>query len=283
MLFTGLIEECHPQEPFLQVFWAREAHLGAALEKMRAAAFDNGFTRPVWREGDPFTEAHLSRVVADIAPSSDGDVFWADLREPCPVGASGMELPHGVIASCRTGARDAAEIQIGFRREESSDPDGPLSRLEVNLPAGVLWPELAEMLAGFEPFEAFRYTIHAMGERSPEDVTWSTARLKTASAIDEHVAENLEDSLQSGFVSLTMQAEGGGVVELTEHKTIRFSSRDPEQADRFEVGLRARGYEALDPFLSLESGIRHWHFRPPGSRGATALAEHLAGLSFKRS
>ena len=76
-LYTCLIEEQTEDEAFVQVYWARADHIGAAIEKMVAVGRQNGLINPEPRQLDPY---NIKNIQGEVDPSLNAQTFWAKGR-----------------------------------------------------------------------------------------------------------------------------------------------------------------------------------------------------------
>ena len=73
-LFNCLVEEQTDDEAYFQDYWARGGHMGEAVEKIMAAARDNGLTHPEPKEINPYD---IENLEGEVFPSTESDVFWS--------------------------------------------------------------------------------------------------------------------------------------------------------------------------------------------------------------
>lgn len=276
LLFNCLFEELDSTEPFVQMYWAYGEHLGDALEKMREAAFENGFRRPQWAEADPYDPAQP--VSAEVEYSDDERVFWVRDRVYFDAGDSaGMALPYGIIPSFRKIEYEPEDIAPGYTVSQSDD----LYHFELNVPDDRLRDDYAMMLSSIEPFNVFWYRLHAETPQHESDLLYINEMMHSAEDIDQHLYHNRDHSLRNGFVTLTAFApEGATNVNLTDHKKIVVLTHSEDMLHRAELTARQLGYRHLHPYISIDHGFHHWHFRSPQSLPREQLVQYLSAQGF---
>jgi hypothetical protein len=275
-LFTCLVEERSTTEPFVQVYWARDEHLGGALEKMQSAARSNGLRDPALREADPYD---LDNLIGEVEPSPSADVFWALTRHffpPEPI----FTLPYGVIGSCIEGERDIGEIVAGYSLGKA---DSGLITLEVNASADELAPLYQEFLQAHPSYRVFWYLLHDHWlDDGSDSLFLINEGLNTPARIIDHLRQHERDSLMNGFVTLTAYLQEGSTnINISDHKRIVVVTYSDEIAAGYADLLDKSGYDRMDDLTSIDRGIHHWHFRHPGSRDRAALEHYLRELGFK--
>jgi hypothetical protein len=156
-LYTCLIEDRTDDEAFVQVYWARANHLGSALEKMIAAARENGLTNPQAREADPYD---IENLEGEVYPDPSSEAFFATTRYSFPPEPT-FVFPTGIVPSCVEDeeANDVEDIRAGFRR--SKDEDG-LIEIGVNVPGSDLLFVYQRLLQIHGVYETFWYLIQAL-------------------------------------------------------------------------------------------------------------------------
>jgi hypothetical protein len=275
MLYTCLIEEAHPKRPFVQVYWAYGEHLGAALERMRRAALANGLKRPRWKQADPFEPADLK---SGLFRSDGGEILWSDERfyfesEP------GFTPPYGVIASCIEGPFDIDDIRVGYHL---SCEDG-LYTLEANTTEERLLEDYIGLLRAHEPFRVFWVKVHGHWSDAVEDELYANESITTASTVETLLATDPPNGLRNGFVTLTaFLNEGATNFNISDHKKIVVLTRSEAIAEQVENWLGSRKYPRLDPFVTMDDRMHHWHYRDPQGLDRLELVERLQANGFSR-
>jgi len=275
-LFTCLVEERDSQEPFIQGYWARDEHLGGALEKMQAAARSNGLADPGMREADPFD---LRNLACKVEPEPTAEVFWAVGRQFFPPEPF-FTLPYGVIGSCIEGERDVSEIAAGYTLSVS---DRGLSTLEVNADADDLAPLYEQFVLVQASYRVFWYQLHDHWLNDGSDTLFLVNEgVNTPARIIDHLQSHALDSIQNGFVTLTAYfQEGSTNITLSDHKRIVVTTYSDEIAADYTDLLDSAGYDRFDDLTSIDRGIHHWHYRHSASRDRLGLERHLRELGFK--
>lgn len=275
-LYTCLIEERASDEAFIQAYWARASHMGAALEKMLAAARENGLTNPLPREADPYD---IENLEGEVYPDQNSEVFFATTRYSFPL-EPGLEFPTGIIPSGveDEDADDADDIRPGYRR--SKDEEG-LVEIGVNVSDSDLLPIYERLLKLHGAYETFWYLIHDhWGDTS--DQIYENPVLSTPDAIIEHLRAHPHDALMNGFVTLTAYIDEGATnLNISEHKRIVILTYSDSVANLFESALRDAGFDHEEHQVSFDKEIHHWHYRPSESLDRADLIEHLASSGFK--
>jgi len=275
-LFTCLVEERSATEPFVQVYWARDEHLGGALEKMRAAARSNGLRDPAMQEADPYD---LDNLTCEVEPDPSAEVFWALSRHRFPPEPS-FTIPYGVIGSCIEGERDIHDIVAGYSLHKSEDG---LTTLEVNADADALAPLYEEFLKAHPTYRVFWYVLHDHWlDDGSDSLFLVNEALNTPSRIIEHLHGHQRDSIMNGFVTLTAYLQEGSTnVKISDHKRIVVATYSDEIAADYADLLDRAGYDRFDELTSFDRGIHHWHYRHPASRDRAELERYLRELGFK--
>ena len=288
MLFRTLILEQVAQSAFYQVYWGHADHMGEAIEKMRANALDNGLTNPTIREADPFDP---QRLTPELAARANDEVFWTG-RIYFPEDPTGSKVfPTGIVSAWVKGPHKPEDIRAGlcvFRN------DNGLVNIEVNVPGPLLRPLYYELLRQWDEFRVFWYKIHAhwLPERNaeialeplrpePDDALYVNRDLNTPDKVIDHIDANRADSIDNGYVTVTAYVgEGDTNLNISDHKKLIVLTYSDAVAERVLAFLRERGYEKVDPFLTIDSEMHHWHYRPSGSRDRATLIAHLEAEGF---
>ena len=272
-LHTCLIEEQTEDEAYVQVYWSRAEHLGAAIGNMLAAARANGMLNPEPRQTDPYD---LSSLTEEVIPSSAAETFWADRRyyfSPEPL----FQVPYGVISSCVEGDHDIDEIAPGFTL--SRDESGKTT-LEANVAGDHLFTLYRNLLELHPRYKVFWYLLHDHWDHGSDRFLINEA-LDTPEAILDHLEAHQHDSIFNGHVTLTAYLEEGATnFNLTDHKRLIIHTYSDEVAARYAARLHDLGYPRMEDLVSIERGIHHWHFRHPASRTKQGLADHLKEIGF---
>ncbi len=274
-LFTALIEEQTADEAFIQAYWAHAPHMGMALDLILDAARANGCLRPMARQCDPFDLDHLE---AEVIPSPQADVFWADTRHYFPPEAM-FDLPLGIIASCIEGDHDVDEINRGFTQ---ATDDGGLMTVEVNVELSQLMALYSQLLQCRQGYKVFWYILHDFWEDEDRDKFLVNEALSTADSILNHLVENSLDAIKNGFVTLTAYIEEGATnLKITDHKRIAISSYSAPLVAEYTALLRQLGYPDTPALVSIDDKMHHWHYRVRGSKSKTELIDSLKAQGFK--
>jgi hypothetical protein len=272
-LYTCLIDEHTEDEAFVQVYWSHAAHIGAAIEKMIAAAYRNGLTHPEPRQLDPYD---IKNVKGVVVPGSDSETFWSKGRyyfPPEPV----FTLPYGVIGSCLEGDHDLDAIIPGYTRHK--DKQGKTT-IEVNVEREDLLPLYDRLLKLRDTYRVFWYLIHNHWDDTKDQflVNETLSKPKTILA---HLAENKLDSISNGYVTLTaFNKEGATNLNISDHKRIIILTYSDKLASDYCSALKAFGYSKKKELVSIQQGIHHWHFRHPKSHSRSGLVKHLRSIGF---
>lgn len=276
ILFTCLIEEMTSDEAFLQVYWARASHMGAAIEKMLAAARENGLTNPLPREADPYDIENLD---VEVCPDPSSEVFFGTTRYSFPPEPA-FEFPTGIIPSyCEDEDADEADgIRSGYGL--SKDDEG-LIEIGVNVSGSNLMSIFERLLKLHDTYETFWYLIHDhWGNTS--DQFYENSTLKSPDAIIEHLRAHSHDAVMNGFVTLTAYIKDGATnLNISDHKRIVILTYSDAVADLFERALQDAGFEHDQHQVSFDHRIHHRHFRPSESLDRVDLIEHLTSIGFK--
>ena len=275
-LYTCLIEERASDEAFVQVYWARASHMGAAVEKMLAAARENGLTNPLPREADPYD---IENLEGEVYPDPSLEVFFATTRYSFPPEPA-FEFPTGIIPSCveDEDADDVDEIRPGYRR--SKDEEG-LVEIGVNVLGSDLLSIYERLLKLHGAYETFWYLIHDHWDDTSDQI-YENPVLITPDAIIEHLRAHPHDAVMNGFVTLTAYIDEGATnLNISEHKRIVILTYSDSVADSFERALQDAGFDHDQHLVSFDRKIHHWHYRPSESLDRGDLIEHLAFIGFK--
>lgn len=273
-LYRSLIESQFDGEAFLQVYWGRGSHIGEALERMLAAAWENGLHAPEPRELDPFDREHLEE---EVDPDPDAEVFWSTTRYYYPP-VETFPLPYGIIASGLEGEEDVDDIHEGFTIETS---ESGLTTLEVNVSRSMLLDIYAGLLDLCPSYRVFWYLIHDHWENR-EDQFLVNEDLNTPGRILDHLRDHANDSWRNGFVTLTAYAEQGRTnVNISDHKRIVVLSYDRTIAERHAVTLESLGIRQFESLVSIDCRMHHWHYRHPLSRTRSELSRFLQENGFR--
>jgi hypothetical protein len=275
-LFTCLVEERDTKKPFIQVYWARDEHLGGALEKMQAAARGNGLLYPAMREADPFD---LRNLACEVEPEPTAEVFWAVGRHFFPPEPT-FRLPYGVIGSCLEGERDINEIVSGYTLRKS---DQGLSTLEVNADADDLAGLYEQFVQAHPSYRVFWYQLHDHWQNDGSDTLFLVNEgVNTPARIMDHLQTHPLDSILNGFVTLTAYLEEGSTnVSISDHKRIVVTTYSDRIAAGYTDLLDSTRYDRFDALASIDRGVHHWHYRHPASRDRVGLERHLRDLEFQ--
>ncbi|MCB2154910.1 hypothetical protein KQI84_08475 [bacterium] len=273
-LYTCLVEEQNATEAFVQVYWARAPHLGAAIEMMLASAKANGLLSPIAQECDPYD---IDNLGCEVAPSKDADVFWSLSRFSFPHESS-FELPTGIIASCTEGESAIDDLTPCFSIER--DAKG-LIAIEANVEQSRLASDYSVMLRLFPKYEVFWYVLHDHWENQEEDKFLVNEELNAPERILAHIDENKADSILNGFVTLTAYLKDGATnLTLSDHKRIMVTTYSPEVAEQCLTFLKGAGYPHVESPARIDRGIYHWHYRLSASRSKRELEEMLKESGF---
>lgn len=273
-LYRCLIEEHSPTEPFFQVYWAYGDHLGEALARMRSAAAANGLVHPICREADPSDREDLP---SDLNQSEDGDVYWQEGRAYFPPGP-GFIFPYGVIPAEGEGPFDPDDIQPGYRMSEE---DG-FYTVEVNVPDERSLEDYLALLRRFEPFRVFWIKIHDHWVDTDEDHIYINEQLTTTESIEILLRTDPANTLRNGYITLTAyHAEGETNINISDHKKIVVLTRSPVVAAEAAAHIASLGYSSLDPFITIDDRIHHWHYRDPQGLARKSLIKKLKAGGFR--
>jgi hypothetical protein len=283
-LYACLVQEARNAEPFYQLYWGYGPRLGVALARIREAAKGNGIPRPVLCSADP---ALLESVDCEVERSDSGEVFWSVTRNLYPPDLEEEEplaLPFGVIPASQQpeDAHDPDEIAVGYTLWEAEG----VSTLEINVAEVDLLALYQRFLTLYEPFQVFWYKVHGqwddtpLGSEAPDEI-FINEGLTSKDEILAHVEFAEDDSLRNGFVTLTSYAEEGATnLDLSDHKKVVISTTSPAQRDRALEVLAELELRRLEPFVTVDDRIAHWHYRPVDSKDRAALIEHLLATGF---
>lgn len=273
-LYTCLLEEQNADEAFVQVYWARAAHLGAAIQMTLNSARANGLQHPVAQECDPYD---IENLECEVTPSADADVFWSSSRHffpPEPI----FRLPVGIIASCLEGEHDIDEMAPCFSVE--CDQEG-MTTIEVNVQKSRLLPDYSEMLRLFPQYKVFWYVLHGHWEDVEEDRFLVNEELNTPARILEHINNNRANSLLNGFVTLTAYLEDGATnLKISDHKRIVVHTYSAAVAEQYHTFLESAGYPLVKDPVRIDHRMHHWHYRVPESVSKTELEKLLKDSGF---
>jgi hypothetical protein len=273
-LFMCLIEEPHAEDAFVQVYWARATHLGQAIQMMLDAAKTNGLCNPIPRECDPFD---IENLEGEVEPSAEADVFGSVTRHFFPPEPF-LALPIGVIASCVEGEHDVDEIARAYAMQE--DGEG-LTTLEVNVESDQLFPLYSKLLQLRPEYKVFWYILHSHWEDETEDRFLVNEGLNTPAKIIAHLNDNLLNSIQNGFVTLTAYLEEGATnLKISDHKRIVVSTYSSTVAAQYAEELENSGYRRASDLVGIDHKIHHWHYRVPGCAPKAALEILLKQAGF---
>lgn len=276
-LYCCLLQEDDSDKPFFQLYWAYGERIGLALDAALAAAVANGL-RCVWPASvDPASAEELD---VEVERAADGKVLWSKGKIFYPPNDRdrAMRLPPGVILSGNPGDFEAEDIQPGY--EVVGDDE--YHRLEINVPAERLRSDYGRFLEAFEPFRVFWYKFHDHWDEGPEEL-YTNESLSSAAAIQEHLDDNQVDSLRNGLVTLTAYLEDGATnISITDHRKIVAIGQSAEVIEAATLVARRLGYRELEPFITVDRRMFHWHYRPSNSRSRTELIDHLVARGFGR-
>jgi hypothetical protein len=273
-LFTCMILEQDDEEPFVQVYWARAVHLGAAIQMILDSARSNGLRNPVARECDPYD---IENLRGEVAPAASAEVFWSTSQHffpPAPL----FDLPTGIISSCLEGDHDKDEIAPGFTM--TVDDEG-LTTIWANMAQSELFQVYSALVSVFPEYRVFWYVLHAHWEDEKEERFLVNEGLSTPAKILDHLRATWVDSVQNGFVTLTAYLkEGATNIKISDHKGICVATRSQAIAERCANLLVESGYPEVPELVSIDCEMHHWHYRLPGSRSKTELAAMLKSSGF---
>jgi hypothetical protein len=276
-LYSGLLEHQEDESAFVQMYWARGIHLGEAIEKMLAAAVENGVATPTLREAAPCESPPRD---VEVYPSTRADVFFSTSRFSFPPEPS-FELPAGIIPSSipsqATDPLDADDIKPGYSREEQ---DGGLIEIGVNVDAKAVVPVYSKLLRMHDRYETFWYQLHDHWENGQTAFLENPA-LNQADKILKHLSENLPDSILNGFVTLTAYlGEGSTNINISDHKRIVILTYSQDVAAVLQDALEKEGYRDDPDLVSIDHRIHHWHYRGTQSLDRDSLVRHLKQQGF---
>lgn len=269
-LYTCLIESQSDDEAFVQVYWARARHLGAAIEKMLALARQNGASNPIAREADPYD---IENLEGEVYPDSAAEVFHATTCysfPPEPI----FTFPAGIIPSCieDEGADEVDGTRPGYQR---SQDDAGLIEIAVNVPHPDLVPVYERLLQMHSSYATFWYQFHSHWEEAEEQF-YENSDLNTPEAIFGHLQSHPHDAVQNGSVTLTAYLEEGATnLSITDHKRILIWTYSDDVAKVFEIALKSAGFSSDDDLVSVDHRMHHWHYRPSESLSRIDLADYL--------
>jgi len=284
-LYRCLVQEARGREPFYQPYWAYGPRLGVALDRVREAAKGNGIPRPILCSADPDL---LENVECEVERSESGLAFWSVGRALYPPDEENdqpfLPLPFGVIAACHQpqDAEDPDEIAVGYTLWEAEG----VSTLEIHVAEVDLLALYERFLALYEPFRVFWYKVHGPWEGASEsdpapDEIFVNEDLTSKDEIRAHIELAEDDSLRNGFVTLTSYAEEGATnVDISDHKKVVISTTSPAQRDRALEALTSLGVPRLDPFVTVDVRIAHWHYRSSDAKSRDELIAHLLATGF---
>lgn len=273
-LYICLVEEQNDKESFYQVYWARALHAGEAIQKMLDAAGDNGLLNPIPRECDP---CDAPNPEGEVEPSPDADVFWlTDLY--CFPPEPRFVLPVGVIASWEEGGHRFAEILRGYTMVKHNDG---LISIDVNAENDDLFPLYEKMIHLHQEYKVFWYILHGHWDDEGEDRFLVNNKLNTPDRIIGHLRDNRTNSVQNGFVTLTAYLEEGATnLNISDHKRIAVRTYSDAIAEGYSKMLEQSGYSRAAELISIDSEMRHWHYRVSGSMPKKQLEEMLKHSDF---
>lgn len=282
-LYCCLVHQVRGDQPFYQSYWAHAPRLGVALDRIRKAAKSNGIPRPILCSAD---FDHLENIQAELEHAESGQVFWSVVRNVYPPGEDEppLVLPFGVIPAGQQpeDAEDPEDIVAGYTLWEAEG----VSTIEINAAEVDLLALYERFLKLYEPFLVFWYKVHGQWDNSPEaleapDEIFVNEALTSREDILAHIEFGEEGSLRNGFVTLTSYAEEGATnVDLSDHKKVVISTTSPAQRDRALEALAALKLPLLEPFVTVDDRIAHWHYRPVDSKGRDELIAHLLASGF---
>jgi hypothetical protein len=275
-LYVYLLEEADPIEPFFQTYWAHAEHLGEALHKVIVAATRNGLSLPLARAAD---SCEIPNSDWEVARNPEADVFWTVGRIFFPPEPS-FRVPYGVISSYAKGDHDLDEIRAGFER--SADETG-LHTIEVNVPESGLLGTYSHLLSLRSRFKVFWYKIHGHWTDSDQDELYVNESLDSPEKIITHLRKTEINSVKNGFLTLTAYIEEGATnFNISDHKKIVVLTYSENVADQVVAELERNGLGRIDPFVSIELGIHHWHYRHPESKPRDQLIQSLLESGFRK-
>jgi hypothetical protein len=276
MLYACLIEEQTSDAAFIQFYWARASHLGAAIEKSLDAARKNGLTNPIAREADFYD---IENLECEVYPDADADVFFATTRYSFPPESS-FNFPRGIIPSFVEDeeADDVDDLRSGYQRTKFEDG---LIKIGVNVCDSDLLSVYERLLLLHKVYKTFWYLIHDHWGDA-ENQIYENPELGTAAAIIKHLRTYPHDSVQNGFVTLTAYlAEGATNVNISDHKRIVILTYSDSVAGTFEARLKSLGFSHDENLVSFDYRMHHWHYRPSESFDRADLIEFLVAKGFK--
>lgn len=275
-LYTCLVMEQTNDEAFVQVYWARGSHMGAAIEKTLAAARENGLTNPLVREADPYD---IKNIEGEVYPDTDADVFFATTRYSFPPEAA-FNFPKGIVPSCIEDEESEVvdDILEGYRRTKNEEG---LIEIGVNASGLDLLPIYERLLRLRESYETFWYLIHDHWDDADAQF-YENPGLGTSEAIIEHLRAHPYDAVHNGFITLTAYLDVGETnLNISDHKRIIILTYSDSVADAFEASLKSSGLSHDENLVSFDSRIHHWHYRPSESRERGDLVEYLTSIGFR--
>jgi hypothetical protein len=272
-LYTCLVCEDSPSEPYVQPYWAYGSHLGEALARVQARALSNGFRRPTLKEADPFDPGDLQD---DIIWAPDRLTGWAPTQYFFPPGP-GFTLPWGVIASCEEGEFDVDDIAPGYR---ASVEDG-LHTIELNTSEDRLVSDYALLLNTSGPFKVFWVVIHGHWTDDAGDLFLVNESLTSADVIERFLRADLANTVRNGYLTFTAYSDEGATnINISDHKKVVAFTRSASMASRLTGALKSVGYTTPEPFNTVDHRFHHWHYRDPRGLGREALIEALLVRGF---
>ncbi|MEN8127608.1 MAG: hypothetical protein ABFR90_07355 [Planctomycetota bacterium] len=213
-LFTSLIEEQSPTEPFYQIYWAWASDPGQAIQNMLNSTKANGLGNPFARQLDNYD---INQLEAEVEPNSASDIFWSTSRVHFPPEQS-FKIPVGVIpSSSDKNGNDPDDIVSGHTIECNEDG---LIKIMVNVESDLLLPVYSQLLELNEFYKVFWYVLHPDSD-DKDNLFLINEQFNTPHRIINHLQENYLDSIQNGLVTLTSYFEEGATnLNICDHKRI---------------------------------------------------------------
>lgn len=272
-LYVCLVEGAELDQSFVQVFWIYAPDIGGAIDKVLQQAVECEINNPQISQVDPYD---IDNLESDVVYNAAGDIFWSEGRNYFPK-EEYLELPVGVIGSCIEGDHDALDIESGYTISE----EGDRTTIEINVDRSDLFNTYSSLIKVFPELKVFWYVIHDHWDESESDVFYVNEALNSPDKVCAHISENLHDSIENGYVTLTSYVEEGATnINISDHKKVVITTYSGRVVDILLSCLNDLGYSHLDEFVTIDSLIHHWHYKPSNGKDRAQLIQHLSDSGF---
>lgn len=273
-LYACLVSWSEGELSHIRIFWTRGQTVGEAIHAALAAAEASVVSGPSVEEVELVDLEDLPPTVL----TENGGITFADRSIHSFPTEDTYRLPYGVVHSFQDGDYEKDTITEGYELSE----EDRVFELEVVADEADLLNLYLELVSTLPEVDAFWLQLQEDWEDGAEAfyVTEAlTSRQEIAAFFDRHH----RDTVQNGHVTCTAYADiGRSNLSLTDHKTLRVSSRSGAIIAEMRDVLERTGLREKTPLISVTWGFHHLHYRHPEGLGREALVLMLEGHGFER-